>query len=126
VNFAQGFKVATLGLSTALNHNALCVGRLSSAFTTGAYAMVTMSQQVVSAPRAGVAASVHTSELGYASTLVMLSHFKHLMACDGVMVDTQHMLADSHYALAQLALAHTSTSEPLRQCAMRVFALFHA
>jgi hypothetical protein len=88
--------------------------------------MVTMSQQVVSAPRAGVAASVHTTELGYASALVLLSHFKHLMAYDGAVVDTQHMLADSAYALAQLAQAHTSTSEPLRHCAMRVFALLHA
>lgn len=33
--------------------------------------------------------------------MVLLSHFKHLMD-------------------------HTSTSEPLRQCAMRVFALLHA
>ena len=37
--------------------------------------MVTMSQKLVSAPRAGVAASVHTTELGYASTLVLLSQF---------------------------------------------------
>ena len=88
--------------------------------------MVTMSQKLVSASSVGVVASVHTTELGYASTLVLLSHFKHLMACDGVQVDTQHMLVDSHYAFAQLALAHTSTSESLRQCAMRVFALFHA
>jgi hypothetical protein len=87
--------------------------------------MVTMSQKLVSAPRAGEAASVQTTELGYASTLVLLSHFKHLMAYDGVQVDTQHMLSDSQYAFAQLALAHTSTSESLRHCAMRVFALFH-
>lgn len=88
--------------------------------------MVTMSQKLVCTPSAGVAASVQTTELGYASTLVLLSHFKHLMAYDGAQVDTQHMLSDSHYAFAQLALAHTSTSESLRQCAMRVFALFHA
>jgi hypothetical protein len=88
--------------------------------------MVTMSQKLVSAPRAGVAASVQTTELGYASTLVLLSQFKHLMAYDDAPVDTQRMLADSPYALAQLAQAHTSTSESLRQCAMRVFALFHA
>jgi hypothetical protein len=88
--------------------------------------MATMSQKLASAPSAGVAASVHTSELGYASTLVLLLRFKHLMAYDGAPVDTQRMLADSPYALAQLALAHTSTSESLRQCAMRVFALFHA
>ncbi len=88
--------------------------------------MVTMSQQTVCAPRAGMAASVQTSELGYASTLVLLSHFKHLMACDGAPVDTQRMLADTPYAFAQLACAHTSTSQSLRQCAMRVFALFHA
>ncbi len=88
--------------------------------------MVTMSQKLASVPSPGVAASVHTTDLGYASTLVLLSHFKHLMACDSVPVDTQHMLVDSRYAFAQLALAHTSTSENLRQCAMRVFALFHA
>jgi hypothetical protein len=88
--------------------------------------MVTMSQKSVPALRAGVAASVQTNELGYASALVLLSHFKHLMAYDGAPVDTQRMLADKPYALAQLALAHTSTSESLRHCAMRVFALFHA
>jgi hypothetical protein len=88
--------------------------------------MVTMSQKLVCAPSAGVAPSVQTTELGYASTLVLLSHFKHLMAYDGAPVDTQRMLSDNNYALAQLALAHTSTSENLRQCAMRVFALFHA
>lgn len=88
--------------------------------------MVTMSQKLAAAAGAGAAPSLHTSELGYASTLVLLSHFKHLMACDGAPVDTQRMLADSPYALAQLALAHTSTKASLRQCAMRVFALFHA
>jgi hypothetical protein len=88
--------------------------------------MVTISHTTVSSPRAGVAAQLHTTELGFASTLVLLSHFKHLMACEGVAVDSQQMLADSPYALAQLAQAHTSDSEPLRLCAMRVFALFHA
>jgi hypothetical protein len=99
--------------------------------------MVTMSQTTVSGPRAGaaishagVAPSVRFGELGFASTLVLLSQFKHLMAHDGVSgglaVDTQRMLADSTYAFEQLALAHTSTSQALRQCAMRVFALFHA
>jgi hypothetical protein len=98
--------------------------------------MVTMSQTTGYGPRAGaaisyasnagVAPSVRSSELGFASTLVLLSQFKHLMAYDGASVDTQRMLADSHYAFEQLALAHTSTSEPLRQCAMRVFAVFHA
>jgi hypothetical protein len=88
--------------------------------------MVTMSQKIISAPHAGAPASMRTTELGYASTLVLLSHFKHLMACDGVPVDTQRMLSESHYAFAQLELAHTSTSQQLRQCAMRVFALFRA
>jgi hypothetical protein len=95
--------------------------------------MVTMSQTTVSAAlagaapsRAGVAPSVRSGELGFASTLVLLSQFKHLMVCDGASVDTQRMLANSHYALERLASAHTSTSEPLRQCAMRVFAVFHA
>jgi hypothetical protein len=111
--------------------------------------MVMMSQTTVSGPQAeagtapsyagaatgyagaaigyaGVAASMRSGELGYASTLVLLSQFKHLMAYDGAAVDTQRMLADSHYAFEQLALAHTSVSEPLRQCAMRVFAVFHA
>jgi hypothetical protein len=87
--------------------------------------MVTLSH-AVTAPRPGVAASVHSAALGYASSLVLLSHFKHLMAHDGAVVDTQRMLSDSPYALAQLAQAHTSTSAALRQCAMRVFALFHA
>jgi hypothetical protein len=69
---------------------------------------------------------VRFCELGFASTLVLLSQFKHLMAYDGTAVDTQRMLTDSHYAFEQLALAHTSTSELLRQCAMRVFAVFNA
>jgi hypothetical protein len=87
--------------------------------------MVTMHSQTVSLPRAGAAASALSSELGFASTLVLLSQFKHLMAYDGAAVDTQRMLSDSHYAFEQLALAHTSTTESLRRCAMRVFAVFH-
>ena len=94
--------------------------------------MVAMHSQTVTVPRnravpsdAGVAASALTTELGFASTLVLLSDFKHQMAYDGAAVDTQRMLTDSAYAFAQLALGHTSTSERLRQCAMRVFAVFH-
>jgi hypothetical protein len=87
--------------------------------------MVTMHSQTVSLPRAGAAASTLSTELGFASTLVLLSQFKHLMAYDGAVVDTQRMLSDSHYAFEQLALAHTSTTESLRRCAMRVFAVFH-
>lgn len=88
--------------------------------------MVTISQTTVSGARPGAAPSMRSTELGFASTLVLLSQFKHLMTYDGAAVDTQRMLTDSHYAFEQLALAHTSTSEPLRQCAMRVFAVFHA
>jgi hypothetical protein len=92
--------------------------------------MVAMLSQAVlnpvQAPRAGAPASVERGELGFASTLVLLSQFKHLMAYEGMDVNTQTMLSDSNYAFAQLALGHTSTSEPLRLCAMRVFALFHA
>jgi hypothetical protein len=97
------------------------------------FVMVSMSQTSLSGLRAGAAASyagvapsLHFSELGFASTLVLLSQFQHLMRHDGAPVDTQRMLADSHYAFEQLALAHTSTSQALRQCAMRVFAVFHA
>jgi hypothetical protein len=75
--------------------------------------------------RAGVAASCETSELGFASTLALLSRFKQLMAKDNMAVDSQRMLKDSCYALEQLALGHTSTDAPLRLCAMQVFALFH-
>ena len=71
-------------------------------------------------------ASLNVQSLGFASALALLSRFKQLMAHDGTSVDTQRMLARSDYALEQLALGHTSTSEPLRQCAVRVFALFHA
>jgi hypothetical protein len=35
-------------------------------------------------------------------------------------------VGDSAYAFEQLALGHTSDSERMRQCAMRLFALFHA
>lgn len=80
----------------------------------------------VEVPHAGARASVRHSELGFASTLVLLSQFKHLMAYEDMQVDSALMRTDSRYAFAQLALGHTSTSEPLRQCAMRVFALFHA
>ncbi len=88
--------------------------------------MVSMQSTAVSFPAAGYPASAQPMALGFASTLVLLSQFKHLMAHDGAQTDTQRMLSDSDYALQQLALAHTSTSEALRQCAMRVFAVFHA
>lgn len=83
------------------------------------------SASAVAAPSPGAPASVRHNELGFASTLVLLSQFKHLMAYEGMAVDSALMRDDSNYAFAQLALGHTSTSEPLRQCAMRVFALFH-
>lgn len=73
---------------------------------------------------AGVCASLLPTELGYASGLALLSRFSQLMAHDGLAVDTRRMQADSVYAFEQLALAHTSTYESLRDCAMRVFALF--
>jgi hypothetical protein len=57
--------------------------------------------------------------------LALLSQFKQHMAAQNMPVNTLHMLANSHYATEQLALAHTTTCEPLRQCAMRVFALLH-
>jgi hypothetical protein len=79
---------------------------------------------VASPYAAGVAASLDPMELGFASGLALLSRFRSLMQCDGQAVDTQHMLSDSRYAFEQLALAHTSTHEPLRQCAMQVFALY--
>ena len=88
--------------------------------------MVAMSFAVLDTQRAGVPASVRQGDLGFASALVLLSQFKHLMAYEGMEANTQRMLTDSHYALDQLAQGHTSTSEPLRQSAMRVFALFHA
>ncbi len=88
--------------------------------------MVTMSQKLVSAPSAGLPASVDVAALGYASTLAVLSHFKQLMDSEGHTVDSRRMLADSSYAGDQLALGHTSPAQPLRACAMRVFALLHA
>ncbi len=75
--------------------------------------------------RAGVKPSLEPQELGYASALVLLAQFKHAMASDGLTVSTQRMLHSSAYALEQLALGHTSNNLALRQCAMRVFALFH-
>jgi hypothetical protein len=74
---------------------------------------------------AGVSASLIPTELGYASGLALLSRFSQLMAQDGQAADTRRMQTDSQYAFEQLALAHTSTHESLRQCAMQVFALFH-
>jgi hypothetical protein len=87
--------------------------------------MVAMLSQVVDAQTVGAPASVRHSELGFASTLVLLSQFKHLMAYEDMVVNTQRMLTDSNYAFSQLALGHTSPTESLRLCAMRVFALFH-
>ncbi len=74
---------------------------------------------------AGVSASLIPTELGYASGLALLSRFSQLMTHDGQTVDTRRMQSDSSYAFEQLALAHTSTHESLRHCAMQVFALFH-
>ena len=74
---------------------------------------------------AGVSASLIPTELGYASGLALLSRFSQLMNEDGLSVDTRRMQSDSAYAFEQLALAHTSTYERLRHCAMQVFALFH-
>lgn len=74
---------------------------------------------------AGVSASLVPSELGYASGLALLSRFSQLMTEDGMPVDTRRMQSDSVYAFEQLALAHTSTYESLRHCAMQLFALFH-
>ncbi len=74
---------------------------------------------------AGVSASLVPTELGYASGLALLSRFSQLMTQDGQAVDTRRMQSDSSYAFEQLALAHTSQYERLRQCAMQVFALFH-
>ena len=76
--------------------------------------------------RVGVKPSLLPQELGYASAWVLLARFKHCMAAEGLSVDTQRMLSDSAYSGEQLALGHTSNTQSLRQCAMRVFALFHA
>lgn len=73
---------------------------------------------------AGVSASLMPTELGYASALALLSKFSQLMAHDGLAIDTLRMQTDAAYAFEQLALAHTSTYAALRECAMRVFALF--
>jgi hypothetical protein len=73
---------------------------------------------------AGVSASLIPTELGYASGLALLSRFSQLMQEDGLSTDTRRMQTDSPYAFEQLALAHTSTYESLRHCAMQVFALF--
>jgi hypothetical protein len=80
---------------------------------------------VAKSPAKGVSASLIPTELGYASGLALLSRFTHGMSEEGLAVDTRRMQSDSHYAFEQLALAHTSTREPLRACAMQVFALFH-
>jgi hypothetical protein len=74
--------------------------------------------------RQGVSASLMPTELGYASGLALLSRFAQLMMLDGLTTDTRRMQIDSAYAFEQLALAHTSTQERLRQCAMQVFSLF--
>ena len=74
----------------------------------------------------GVPAHMEATALGFASALAVLSRFKELMAAEGVAVDTHRMVGDSAYAFEQLALGHTSDSERMRHCAMRLFALFHA
>jgi hypothetical protein len=74
----------------------------------------------------GVPPHMEATALGFASALAVLSRFKELMALEGVAVDTHRMVGDSAYAFDQLALGHTSDSERMRQCAMRLFALFHA
>jgi hypothetical protein len=80
---------------------------------------------MANAAAAGVSASLIPTELGYASGLALLSRFAQLMNEDGLGVNTRRMQSDSQYAFEQLALAHTSTYESLRHCAMQVFALFH-
>ncbi len=85
---------------------------------------VTSKTQSVDISSAGVGASLHPMELGYASGLAMLSRFAQLMADDGLLVDTRRMQTDAIYAFEQLGLAHTSTYASLRECAIRVFALF--
>lgn len=88
--------------------------------------MVTISQKFTVTPVTGASASVQAHQLGFASALALLSRFKQLMAAEGHTVDSRLMLSYSSYATEQLALGHTSTTEPLRLCAMRVFALLHA
>ncbi len=87
--------------------------------------MVLMQSRNSFAPRLGAAASVQATELGFASALSVLSRFKELMAPEGYSVDTLRMLRDAPYAAQQLEWGHTSTAEPLRLSAMRVFALLH-
>jgi hypothetical protein len=91
---------------------------------------MTMFATIPSSPKAntaaaGVSASLIPTELGYASGLALLSRFSQLMAYEGMAADTRRMQSDSQYAFEQLALAHTSTYDSLRYCAMQVFALFH-
>jgi hypothetical protein len=88
--------------------------------------MVTISQKFTVTPVTGASANVQAHQLGFASALALLSRFKQLMAAEGHTVDSRLMLSYSSYATEQLALGHTSTTEPLRLCAMRVFALLHA
>ncbi len=88
--------------------------------------MVTISQKSTMASVVGASASVQAHQLGFASALALLSRFKQLMAAEGHVVDSRLMLSHGSYATEQLALGHTSTTEPLRLCAMRVFALLHA
>ncbi len=79
---------------------------------------------MASTTAASVSASLMPTELGYASGLALLSRFSQLMVQEGLTVDTRRMQTDAVYAFEQLALAHTSTYAVLRECAMRVFALF--
>ncbi len=88
--------------------------------------MVTISQKFTVTPGSGASASAQAHTLGFASALALLSRFKQLMAAEGHVVDSRLMLSHTSYATEQLALGHTSTTEPLRLCAMRVFALLHA
>jgi hypothetical protein len=88
--------------------------------------MVTISQKFTATPVSGASASVQPHTLGFASALALLSRFKQLMAAEGHTVDSRLMLSRGSYASEQLALGHTSTTEALRLCAMRVFALLHA
>ncbi len=87
--------------------------------------MVTMQSPTLFAQQLGATASLQVSALGFASALSLLSRFKELMALEGYSVDTLRMLCDPLYAADQLEWGHTSTAEPLRQSAMRVFALLH-
>ena len=88
--------------------------------------MVTISQKFTSNMHLGAAANVQAHTLGFASALAILSRFKELMAAEGHDIDNRLMLTNGSYAGNQLALGHTSTTEALRLCAMRVFALLHS